>query len=94
MIKKTIMKCGSLSMLYHVDTDVPYYNEEAHCQYQNYTTKRNHMVSIVGWDDNFSASNFLITPPGDGAFIIKNSGGTSGEKTDLIIFLIMIQVFL
>lgn len=35
----------------------------------------NHAVAIVGWDDNYSASNFDITPPGDGAFIVKNSWG-------------------
>ena len=36
-----------------------------------------HAVAIVGWDDNFSKNNFRITPPGDGAFIVKNSWGTT-----------------
>lgn len=40
----------------------------------------NHAVAIVGWDDNYSASKFKDTPPGDGAFIIKNSWGTSGGE--------------
>ena len=30
----------------------------------------------MGWDDNYSKSNFTIVPPGDGAFLIKNSWGT------------------
>ena len=30
----------------------------------------------MGWDDNYSASNFKITPPGNGAWIIKNSWGS------------------
>ena len=34
-------------------------------------------VTIVGWDDTYSRTNFLPAPPGDGAFIIKNSWGTS-----------------
>ena len=35
----------------------------------------------MGWDDNFSKEKFLITPPGDGAWIIKNSwDDTWGDK--------------
>ena len=40
----------------------------------------NHAVTIVGWDDNYSRNNFAKTPPGDGAWIIKNSHGTSSGK--------------
>jgi C1A family cysteine protease len=36
----------------------------------------NHMVAIVGWDDAYAASNFLSTPPGNGAFLAKNSWGS------------------
>ncbi len=38
----------------------------------------NHAITIVGWDDDYSASKFRgAKPPGNGAFIIKNSWGTS-----------------
>lgn len=37
----------------------------------------NHAVTIVGWDDSYPASNFANAPPGPGAFIVKNSWGTS-----------------
>jgi C1A family cysteine protease len=43
---------------------------------------KNHAVAIVGWDDGYSATNFgdpqtgLPEPPGDGAFIVRNSWGT------------------
>jgi C1A family cysteine protease len=42
---------------------------------------QNHAVGIVGWNDNYSRYNFTTVPPGDGAFIIKNSWGTHyGEQ--------------
>ncbi len=41
----------------------------------------NHAVTIVGWDDSYDRTRFAPTPPGNGAFIVKNSWGTSwGEE--------------
>lgn len=37
----------------------------------------NHAVTVVGWDDNYSKNNFSYTPSIDGAFIVKNSWGSS-----------------
>jgi len=34
-----------------------------------------HYVTVIGWDDGFPARWFLSEPPGDGAFLIKNSWG-------------------
>ena len=40
----------------------------------------NHSVTIVGWDDSFPARNFLNSPEGDGAWLIKNSWGINSGK--------------
>lgn len=36
----------------------------------------NHCVTIVGWDDNYSKSNFANKPSSDGAWLIANSYGS------------------
>ena len=33
-------------------------------------------MDIVGWNDSFDKNKFSMVPPGDGAFIVKNSWGT------------------
>ena len=47
-------------------------------QYTYEPAKPNHVVTIVGWDDTFPASDFLEDhqPPGPGAWIVKNSWDT------------------
>ena len=66
--------------------------------YAHYTYddgKPNHAVTIVGWDDNYDASNFAKgfsdtathTPEGDGAWLVKNSWGSeTGDCFDSINF--------
>ena len=45
--------------------------------YYSRGTDLDHHVCIVGWDDAYPAGRFLRRPPGSGAFLIKNSWGTS-----------------
>ncbi|MCR5145241.1 MAG: cell surface protein [Lachnospiraceae bacterium] len=54
-----------------------YYNKSKNAYYYNKTDKPNHDVVIIGWDDEYSASNFKEEAPGDGAFICQNSWGAS-----------------
>lgn len=55
------------------------------CYYNAYKVLRNHAVEFVGWDDDFPASNFKnnydVTPPGNGAWLAKNSGGYYNGST-------------
>lgn len=58
-----------------------YYNKKKNAYCYKGTEKPNHDVVIIGWDDQYSASNFTGKVPGDGAFICQNSwGATFGEN--------------
>ena len=79
--KQALLKYGAIDTIIYgeasfglVDND--YFNSETSAQYVPDELWSNHAVCIVGWDDTFSADNFIITPPGDGAWICKNSHGT------------------
>ncbi|MBR4760252.1 MAG: hypothetical protein IK078_08920 [Lachnospiraceae bacterium] len=41
----------------------------------------NHGVEVIGWDDNFDKKKFGTTPPGNGAWLCKNSYGTNGSSS-------------
>ena len=74
-LKQNIMQYGAAAVpLYYVDSSD---NKTTHSYYYSGSTASNHMVAVVGWDDTFPKTNFLNTPPGNGAFIAKNSWGTT-----------------
>ncbi len=60
-----------------------YYNpDNASYYFDGAAGQQDHAVDIVGWDDNYAATNFsedywTDQPPGNGAFIVRNSWGTS-----------------
>jgi C1A family cysteine protease len=62
------------SPYFNASTDAYYYNGDPVCGGKVCGT--DHNITLVGWDDNYAASNFTKTPPGNGAFLIKNSWGT------------------
>ena len=77
-IKEAIMNYGAVcTALYFSPSDTNSYNQKTYGYYYSGKTSSDHAVTIVGWDDSFSKNNFAQTPSGDGAFIIKNSWGTT-----------------
>jgi hypothetical protein len=50
-------------------------NPTTHAYYYNGASNTNHEVLVVGWNDNYPAANFATAPPGNGAFLVKNSWG-------------------
>ena len=71
-IKYAIMTYGALYTTMQADDSFQYEPDYYHDIIEN----ANHAVTLIGWDDNYSADNFAVRPPGNGAFIIKNSWGT------------------
>lgn len=74
-VKEWIMEHGSCtaSILWSKN----YENIETSSYYYSGTVRStNHMITIVGWDDEYPASAFLSKPKGDGAWLVKDSFGT------------------
>lgn len=82
MIKEHIVKYGAIATMtggnlsqYYNNSD-PFKASAYNC---NITTKvRDHAITIVGWDDNYSRDNFAegAKPSTDGAYIVLNTYGT------------------
>ena len=81
-VKRRIMENGSVMASYYDNqsNNKEYYNKSSNGTAYYYTGggyQTNHAVQIVGWNDKFSRSNFKNNPGMDGAWLIKNSWGTS-----------------
>jgi len=72
-IKRAVMTYGAVYTTMWWDNQ--YWNVATNSYYNNGTYSSNHAICIVGWDDNYAAAKFLTPPPGNGAFIIRNSWG-------------------
>jgi C1A family cysteine protease len=89
-MKELIMNEGALGVSYY-QCEKSSYNNEVNAAYyypyypmleedQDPQDGGGHIVAIAGWDDNYSKINFTTQPPGDGAWLIKNSWGTDSGK--------------
>ena len=74
-IKAAVMTYGAVNVsMYWGDSS---FDGSTNAYYYSGKAQPNHSVTLVGWDDNYDKSNFRPQPPGNGAFIIKNSWGDS-----------------
>ena len=74
-LKQAILKYGAVGIAYYGTNFPPYVNGSA--QYIPNDLGPTHGVTLIGWDDNYPKENFYLTPPDNGAWIIKNSWGES-----------------
>ncbi len=75
-IKKYIMELGAGTIMYSSGN---WYDYDNYAYYNPYYKSwfSGHVVAIVGWDDDYPKENFVIPPEHDGAWLIKNSWGTT-----------------
>ena len=77
-VKSAILEHGAVAGAYY--SDERYYSASNNSYYYSAASfGTNHIIAIVGWDDNFSSGSFSRgTPAGDGAWLIRNSWGVNG----------------
>lgn len=88
-VKRCLMEYGAVGMAFNTSSaySVTSTSQTAqgtgtlgNCYYDGTGSKStNHLVTIIGWDDNYPRENFRsdVRPSSNGAFKIKNSLGTS-----------------
>ncbi len=74
--KQLIMDRGAVLISYCEDDN--YHDNKNHTYFKKGQASVNHMVAIVGWDDNYPRKNFgRDKPQHNGAWLIRNSWGTN-----------------
>ena len=83
IIKEHLIKYGAISSMnggnyakFYSNPSSPFSSKAYNCN--DSTKERDHAVTIVGWDDNYSRNNFAegAKPSTDGAYLVLNSYGS------------------
>lgn len=77
LVKQFVYNGNAVDVSFYSDTSKCYSITHSSTNSNRLPKFANHAVTIAGWDDNYPASNFIIEPEGDGAWLIKNSWGSS-----------------
>ncbi len=77
IIKKAIMDYGAVTASVYMGFYSNYLNPINDTYYYDGTAPVDHGVLVVGWDDNLTVTGKSVKPKGKGAWIVKNSWGTS-----------------
>ncbi len=82
-IKEKLVNHGPVGTRMYDEINSLYLSSDKSSYYYYGSNTVNHAVTIVGWDDDYSASNFVKKPAGNGAWLVKDSylnyfGGSNG----------------
>lgn len=99
LIKQSIKEYGAVSAQMYSDIKIDqggtyisdYFNPETGAYYCDDTKKDiNHAVTIVGWQDDYPASNFKSgkQPSNNGAYIVLNSYGTEFGNGRIYVYIL------
>ena len=89
--KQELMAGHAISVAYN--SNEKYLNTTNWAHYTNDSQVMTHGVTIVGWDDSYPKENFGQgdeverngkIPPGNGAWLVKNSWGTNKALTEIV----------
>ncbi len=87
-IKNALVNNGALTISFHTpvnSTEYSAYYNSSTAAYMSDKSSANHAVTLVGWDDNYSRTNFNSAnrPTSNGAWICKNSYGSDYGKNGI-----------
>ena len=86
--KRAVMEYGAVAVGYYHSWNSYNRSTAAHylssSNYSGSASDGGHAVTLIGWDDDYPAANFRTgkQPPGNGAFLCKNSWGHSSDTTN------------